>query len=269
MSLDALFWKARVLRTRLVVSSRYLWRVPLTYRNWPYALASKHVRKPGILELRNGCRFEVRPRTTDRAMINEIFIGKSYSQGDSFRIADYDRVLDIGANIGAFAIYAANRAKRGYVCAVEPVSANFSTLERNVKLNQLENVRLVRAAVGGRNGRVKIASAGAVSSVIWINENVPTEEVEQVTLESLVSAMGTVDLMKMDCEGAEFDILLQTEPSVLRKIRRIAMECHNVSKERTSVTLKNYLDAAGFETTVIGADWTSMIYALNRNPQMK
>lgn len=115
-----------------------------------------------------------------------------------------DRVLDIGANIGAFCIRAAKISR--HVSAVEPVTADL--LEVNIALNRVE-VRVFRAALGD----------GSPSEIEWDNVRslVPT-----FRLRDLIRTTGGCDFLKCDCEGAEWQI----EPGDLAGIRRIEMELH-------------------------------------------
>lgn len=115
-----------------------------------------------------------------------------------------DRVLDIGANIGAFCIRAANMSR--HVSAIEPVTADL--LEANIALNGVE-VRVIRAALGD----------GSPSEIEWDNVRslVPT-----FRLRDLIRTTGGCDFLKCDCEGAEWQI----DPGDLAGIRRIEMELH-------------------------------------------
>src|SRR5262249_47317322 len=151
-----------------------------------------------------------------------------YLADPRFAIAGGDRVLDIGANVGAFTLLAARAAPQGRICAVEPETGNFALLQQNVALNRAQNVDLLQAAVGASEGRALVSSGGILSSTVTDSGNAG-QTVPQVTLASLVARLGEVDLLKMDCEGAEFDIFFSTPLPVLRKIRRITMEYHNAS----------------------------------------
>ena len=91
------------------------------------------------LRLRNGLQFEVRPHTSDRATVNENFIHYPYTHHTAFKIGESDIVVDIGANIGAFTLYAARTAKKGRVASVEPSSENFKQLAHNLKINAIAN----------------------------------------------------------------------------------------------------------------------------------
>jgi hypothetical protein len=115
-----------------------------------------------------------------------------------------DRVIDIGANVGAFCIRACRFSS--HIVAVEPVTA--SLLRENILLNGVP-VRVMEGALGsGGPGQVMWDDYGMIS---------PT-----YPLGSIIEMAGGCDFLKCDCEGAEWCIL----PKELAGIRRIEMELH-------------------------------------------
>ncbi len=124
-----------------------------------------------------------------------------------YRFADIrreDRVLDIGANAGAFCIRAARLSD--HVTAVEPVSTRI--LEENIRLNRAR-VRVVEGALGD----------GCPAEVSWDGVKA---RVRTYTIGELRKLAGGCDFLKCDCEGAEWFI----RPEDLSGIRRIEMELH-------------------------------------------
>jgi hypothetical protein len=115
-----------------------------------------------------------------------------------------DRVIDIGANAGAFCIRAARVARQ--VTAVEPVTADL--LEENIGANGAP-VRVIRAGLGD----------GKPAACTWDD---CTVTVPTYTLGSIIRMAGGCDFLKCDCEGNEWLI----RPSDLDGIRRIEMELH-------------------------------------------
>ena len=115
-----------------------------------------------------------------------------------------DRVLDIGANVGAFCIRAAMRSP--HVSAVEPVTEDI--LNGNLSLNNV-NVRVFHAALGN----------GGPAGIEW--DGTPST-VPSYRLRDLIAMAGGCDFLKCDCEGAEWHI----HPGDLHGIRRIEMELH-------------------------------------------
>jgi hypothetical protein len=119
-------------------------------------------------------------------------------------IQPHDRVLDIGANVGAFCIRAARLSP--HVTAAEPVTADL--LKENVRLNHAD-VRIIRGALG----------TGTPAEISWDGCRLisPT-----YTLGNLIDMTVGCDFLKCDCEGAEWLI----QPRDLDGIRRIEMELH-------------------------------------------
>lgn len=73
------------------------------------------------------------------------------------KIKNGDVVLDIGANIGYYAVLFADKVgEKGKVIAIEPDPINFEILQKNIKENKLRNVVAVQAAVGKENKKMKI-----------------------------------------------------------------------------------------------------------------
>lgn len=115
-----------------------------------------------------------------------------------------DRVLDIGANVGAFCIRASRFSKN--IVAVEPVTA--SLLRENIRLNDAR-VRVIEGALGD----------GMPRTICWDDLGIisPT-----YPLRTIIEMAGGCDFLKCDCEGAEWHII----PQDLSGIRRIEMEMH-------------------------------------------
>jgi FkbM family methyltransferase len=131
-------------------------------------------------------------------------------------------VIDVGANIGAFAMAAATVAPQAEVIAFEPFPAVFDRLLANCVLNDLQNVICVRAAAGRATGSQRlIAPAGLATTASaeaghrlrhrWARERGPYtfQIVPVVDVDSFVEDAGLsgVDLVKIDAELAEVDII--------------------------------------------------------------
>lgn len=178
--------------------------------------------------LRDGTRFIIRPFTYDRCIIDEIFISKVYTSNPTFRIKSGDIVVDIGAHIGVFTIFATKQAKDVKVYSYEPLPGNFKLLKANVRLNKLgHRVKMFQLAVADKKG----------SSPLYIGDsglsslNSEREEcivVETIRLEDVFDSnnLDRIDFLKVDAEGAEWNIFASTSKGYLTNIRKIALECH-------------------------------------------
>lgn len=118
-----------------------------------------------------------------------------------------DRVIDLGANVGGFAIAAAHRVFSHPVLALEPV--RFGILAENVLMNNAL-VTPMRAAISNRHER---------KTLTWRDG---TCEVDCYPLGEIISHNGGCDFLKCDIEGAEWLI----DPHDLDGIRRIEIQIH-------------------------------------------
>ncbi len=139
----------------------------------------------------------------------QIFDTRDYSFGD---IRPDDRVIDIGANVGAFCIRAARMSR--HVTALEPVTADL--LGENIRANRVQ-VRVIRAGLG--NGKPCACSWDGCTVTV------PT-----YTLRGIIDLAGGCDFLKCDCEGAEWLI----RPEDLNSVRRIEMELPHPPDLRTA-----------------------------------
>ncbi|MGI9082268.1 MAG: FkbM family methyltransferase [Thermoleophilaceae bacterium] len=170
----------------------------------------------------------------------EVAAGEYAAPG--FEIAPGDRVVDVGANVGAFAVLAARRGAG--VEAYEPHPETFVHLERNAAGLA---VKCVQAAVVARS-----PPRGTVT--LELDRDSDTRhrvggsgiEVPAVTLAEAVA--GGCDLLKLDCEGAEFELLEATPEDSWREVRRIACEVHPWAGSVEA--LAGRLSGIGFETRV-------------------
>src|SRR3989344_3174099 len=105
-------------------------------------------------KLRNGLRYKLRGGSTDRFILNEVWIHKSYNP-KGFEIKSDDVVIDIGAHAGIFTILASYYAKNGKVYAFEPMKENFELLKENIKLNYAKNIESINKAVSNKSGKIK------------------------------------------------------------------------------------------------------------------
>lgn len=174
-------------------------------------------------------RFMVRVNTTDRLLVWEIWKLGMY-QDKRALIRPTDVVVDIGAHIGVFAVWASRQAHQGRVIAYEPSSANYRLLVENVKLNLAGNLLPINRAVFDRAGTYPFYQPGGHGSMgsLMQDESARGEHVTAVTLDDVYESNGIdrIDFLKLDAEGAEFPILLNASREALGGIRRLVLEYH-------------------------------------------
>lgn len=207
------------------------------------------------IEFRNGVVLESPPELDLNFLLHEIWIDRTYTPV-GYEIGDGDRVVDIGGNIGVFTTYAATRARNVSVRAFEPHPMSAALFTSNVEQSGLTNVVLEPVAVAGTAAprHLHIAAFWGCNSLMDNHggSTVDTVEVPCTTLDSIITTTGHCDLLKLDCEGAEHEILESASPATLGRIRRIALEYHSV-EQGTGDSVKRLLEQRGFRVDVFRA----------------
>jgi FkbM family methyltransferase len=183
-------------------------------------------------------------------LLLEIFANGCYGRGG--RVAR-GHVTDIGANIGAFALYCAWQRPDVRVHAFEPNPRAYETLRYNVHENHLEAV-ITRhnVAVAGRASELRLALNGPslVASAYTPVQDGATPSTRMVPAISLADALSCADadaeLLKIDAEGAEVSILEEASADTLRRARHVAVECHDRLVPGALTRSRRALETAGF-----------------------
>lgn len=165
--------------------------------------------------------FHPRPGTTDAEVISEVWGTNDYRvPSEGFK----GRVLDIGSNVGAFAVLAATAGAEA-VYAVEPDPDNRTRLVHHLTVNGVaDRVRVLGCAVSGRaDGRGRMVGTGGGAR--WEFEEGP-EGVPCTTLEYLIDQLGPFEFVKVDCEGCCYSVFEACPVESLKGIDRIALEFH-------------------------------------------
>lgn len=180
------------------------------------------------LRLRNGIMIQGRPSSALLGKFKEIWYRDAYRLQHP-PIRPHGTVIDIGANVGVFAIYAASIGRAARVLCYEPFPASYELLCHNAAQNCLGSIETYQQAVGGTPGQrtLYVRDQDGHNSLLG-SRGEPSIAVDCVTLAEVVENRGIdrCDFLKLDCEGAEYEILLQAPPSVLRRVGRIALEWH-------------------------------------------
>ncbi len=167
-------------------------------------------------------------------------------------------VVDIGANIGTFSLYAAYKWTHSELYAFEPAPHNFSLLQRNVHTMPHTNFHLYNAAATAQAGKINLhlKSSNGWHSVYRAQTDIvlDTVEVEAVDLEAILAECGgKVDFLKLDCEGGEWALFENKMGLVQKSVQYLAMEYHEV-EGYTGYQMENWLKKAGFLVTLTKPD---------------
>lgn len=178
---------------------------------------------PYMVSLHNGLRLKVLD-WPDLTTAWVVFFGNEY------RVKHDDKVIvDCGANIGAFSLFASQMAPHSRIFAIEPFPSTYRGLCEILESNRLnQRVTALNVAVVGVPRSVMMDDReGVASHSRRISEGVGVN-VRGMSLEQIMEEQGLdeIDLLKVDIEGAEYELVRDTPISALRKMRRIGLEYH-------------------------------------------
>jgi len=196
-------------------------------------------------------RFRVRVNSSDILLIWEIWKFGVYKNA-RVPINPKDIVVDIGAHIGVFSVWAAQQADQGSVYAYEASRANYELLVKNKRLNTAGNLHTKNLAVFGKAGQYDFyqpGGNGALGSLLQ-DKRSEKETVTAITLENLFDEqrLDHIDYLKLDVEGAEYPILLGSSAKTLGRIKHIVLEYHELEGTLWGPDdLESKLQSCGFE----------------------
>jgi len=190
---------------------------------------------------------------SDLSVIDEIFVDKMYRSVESTILNTKYPILDIGAHIGLFSIYTNILNPQVQIIALEPEPNNFALMIENFKLNHVKNVVTKCLAVIPNECEKSLSS-----TTLYLNQNShnhstieqlnhSTITVPATTLENLIAKnkLKKIGLLKMDIEGAEFDIIKTLKPENIKTILNLVVEYHE-DEINKRVDLENIFRSHGF-----------------------
>ncbi|RYE21428.1 MAG: FkbM family methyltransferase [Sphingobacteriales bacterium] len=207
-----------------------------------FLYAFKGKKQPLFLELTNGLKIFLSSHQED--IVTTVVVCCKQDYGIDFANKN---IIDIGANIGAFSLFAAYKGAKK-IAAIEPGKEAFETFEKSVKANDMhQTIMPIQAAVTANNGDTLNFSANSSPNNHPLKNAANTIAVNTITLKTIVEQhfAGAIDLLKIDCEGGEYDILYNAENKTLARIREIRMELHGQAAQKTA--LLDHLRQKGFK----------------------
>jgi FkbM family methyltransferase len=204
-----------------------------------------------IIRLRDSdLQFRVRT-AMDVWVIKETCLDRDYENG--VNLQNNWTIIDIGAGLGDFTAYAAQRCPNGRVLAYEPFPESFALLQQNVSLNNLRNVEAKPYAIAQQPGSLALnIGLGEAVQYSTTRAGARTIEVQAITLQQVFDEhrFDHCDLLKMDIEGGEYAIFCGLNADLLKCVQRIALEYHDNTPAGQHRDLARLLQANGFNVQV-------------------
>ena len=207
-----------------------------------------------IVHLRSSIKLKIRLKNVlDIGSILETHTKKEYTPV-KLRVPENAAIIDIGASIGDFSIFCASFFKGSSCFCFEPNMVAYKICQENISLNNLQSrIKCYPLAVSNKAGEMMIGK----------------DMFEAITFDQIFTdnKIDKCDLLKIDIEGAEYAMLMNTAKDTLKRIMAITMECHIYSDKGEELSkLKQYLLEQGFqvETTPISTHRVCYLYAFRQ-----
>ena len=208
---------------------------------WDYILDYLGLKKGYIIYKIKDKKIKTRANTIDKRIITELVLDNKYFPG-WLKLKKNALIIDLGAHIGIFSILASGYDKKIY--SIEPLKENFEMILEQIKLNKYK-ILPFKLVIANKKGKIKLYQGThfARPSIVR-KEKTDYEIVESITLKEFfeINKIKKCDLLKIDVEGAEYQILYSTPDYIFKKIDKIVMEVHKIegeTKDKLIEFLKN------------------------------
>ncbi len=240
---------------KIIYKLRFGLRILKEYSTWILAFKDYfgliRQKRLKIHVMRNGAKYYFRPKTEDFGIINEIYVVKEYDFLIK-HIKEKSTIIDIGAQMGVFSIYAGLLKKSGKIYSYEPFKPNYDLLIKNIELNHLKNKIFAFQLGIGKNEEERdfiLCPINTGGHGFYCTDGGKKIKIKTISLKKVFeeNKIRECDFLKMDCEGAEYEILYNTPKKYLDRIKSMSVEYH---KNGDVNKLKKYLEKNGFKITI-------------------
>lgn len=211
-----------------------------------------------VLRLKNGIEIHHDPADPIADLFAEIFVAECYTGDGFYQPAPGDTVLDLGANIGMFALYLAGLSPDVRIVCFEPCADTFQRLCSNIGLNCLgDRIQVFPYAIssGGGKASIRLTDSSGDRSLFDRQDRTAdaTAEVTCIPLSRAIeiSAAAEIALLKVDIEGAEIEMLQGAESADWVRVRRVALEYHDFFRPGCRAAAARLLTANGYDIVAI------------------
>jgi len=154
----------------------------------------------------------------------EIFYEENYK----FKVTNISPVIyDCGSNVGLSVLYFKNLFPESIIKAFEADPAIIKYLRKNIEFNHLSEVEIIDKAVWTNNDGIELQQEGADGASIFRDGN--KIKIDSVRLRDLIQKEEKINFLKMDIEGAEFEVIKDCRDQ-LYKVDNLFIEYHSFTK---------------------------------------
>lgn len=196
-------------------------------------------------------------------VFKEIFLEDVYNiKAVVKQMPQHPVIIDIGANAGFFDFLFLSKIKTAKIFAYEPIPRNIQQIKAVLETNpSIKNhVTVHQVAVTGTpcdQIDLYLESENDNSVIASIFSDFNTSNAKKITVDTITltdiflkNELDEVDIMKVDCEGSEYDIFYNTDPALIRRAKMLLLEVHDLDEDRKNITaMHKFLVEIGYDVT--------------------
>lgn len=198
----------------------------------------------------------MRPNSTDIFLLITFFCkycdnhgGIEYKIDFSNKLEKVEYIIDAGANIGLFTLIYSVKYPDAKIIAIEPESENYKMLLKNTE--DIENVICLKGGVWSKNVAIDISVTSDKREWGFMVQECLTQtgsEIEGISIKTIVDRfqIPRIDILKMDIEGAEYEVFSENYEEWLQLTQSLIIETHEWLKPGCEKLISNVMRIAGF-----------------------
>ncbi len=192
-------------------------------------------------------KLDLRILDSDLRVFKQIFLDQVYY----FFPEDFDPkiIVDAGANVGFSSIWFADKFPNSKIISIEPEANNFLLLEKNIK--NYKNIIPLNSGLWYKDGFLDLVSGTTGSwgfETIEKTKNLDSNTVKSVSINTICREfeIDSIDLLKIDIEGAETDLFSNHPQEWLNKVKILMIETHERKRKGSTDLIFRIMKEEGF-----------------------
>ena len=190
----------------------------------------------------------MRRGTTDQYTFLKIFLLREYNVHLDFKP---EFIIDAGANVGYSSIFFNMIYPKASIVAIEPEESNYNILKKNT--NHIKNIHAIKAGLWSKRGYLNIIGEDlpekkdsfiTILAKKGIKSGVPATTIKEILKKY---NKNSIDILKMDIEGAEKEVFSRNYLSWIDKVKVIMIELHEHLNLGSKEALEKAIQGRGFK----------------------
>lgn len=204
---------------------------------------------------------KLRGKSTDLSVLESTFIHKHHRS--PFYLGASPVIVDLGSNIGLTLLDYYYEYPQSKLIGVEMDAENFKLLQFNTAT--IKSCEIINAGIWKENGEINYGGADAQSFSITEKDTTSKNKVRTITIDSLLDScnISKVNFLKMDIEGAEAQIFLESDFNKwASRVNILSLEVHDTATFKSETLMNKItgcLSQAGFIVFKSSVHWSSLI----------